>query len=236
MSEPKPLSATGAVRCGSPSQRSGEQCGANALRGTVPPRCRHHAGNTKARAKAAVRAEVSDWGLNDEHVDPGEQLLKLLAQSARRAARYSLQLELAFEAARAEAQVRRDEATAAALGGDDRTDWEDRLRVPHGVPDGVGALVGVTVGSSEARGLYAKGEELRGLVRVEADERDRCARFAKLALDAGINERLVRIQEDQIAQVIAMVRRLVVGLGLSPTDPRVSEVVIRELRILDEGS
>jgi hypothetical protein len=50
-------------------------------------------------SKAAVRAEVWSWGLDDTTVDPGDVLLRLLTRSAARAERYAMLLEEAYEAA-----------------------------------------------------------------------------------------------------------------------------------------
>lgn len=55
--------------------------------------CSRHLPNPKARANAAVRAEVMSWGLDAPTVDPGETLLKLVSQSAARAHRYSTEIE-----------------------------------------------------------------------------------------------------------------------------------------------
>jgi hypothetical protein len=70
----------------------GEQCKSMApLGGTV---CRFHGGAAKqVKAKAAVRAEVLQWGLGDAHSDPGEVLLRLVTQSARRVEAYAHELE-----------------------------------------------------------------------------------------------------------------------------------------------
>lgn len=59
--------------------------------GTVCPK--HGGAAPQVKARAAVRAEVLRWGLDAELVDPGETLLKLVAQSAARAARYAEELE-----------------------------------------------------------------------------------------------------------------------------------------------
>jgi hypothetical protein len=37
------------------------------------------------KAKAAIRAEVLSWGLDDQYVDPEDTLLRLIAQSSTRA-------------------------------------------------------------------------------------------------------------------------------------------------------
>jgi len=68
---------------------------------------KHGGGAPAVRAKAAIRAEVMNWGLGDSHVDPGEVLLRLVTQSAARAQRYASELE----------QLVDDEGLAAALVG-----------------------------------------------------------------------------------------------------------------------
>jgi hypothetical protein len=56
--------------------------------------CWKHGGSApQVRAHAAVRAELSNWGLGDTHTDPGETLLRLVSQSAARAERYAQELE-----------------------------------------------------------------------------------------------------------------------------------------------
>jgi hypothetical protein len=44
-------------------------------------------------------------------------------------------------------------------------------------------------GGEHGTGLYATSEEVRALVRLEAEERDRVVRYAKTAHDMGIAER-----------------------------------------------
>ena len=79
------------VRCSAKTTK-GEQCKRWAIRGGTV--CRSHGGAApRAKARAAVRAEVLSWVLNDEYVDPGEVLLKLVSQSAARVQLYSRLLE-----------------------------------------------------------------------------------------------------------------------------------------------
>jgi hypothetical protein len=72
--------------------QAGEPCKRKApLGGTV---CRYHGGAARqVVAKAAVRAEVLQWGLGQAHADPGEVLLRLVTQSARRVETYAAELE-----------------------------------------------------------------------------------------------------------------------------------------------
>lgn len=48
----------------------------------------------------------------------------------------------------------------------------------------------------------------------------RVARLAKLALDAGLEERLVRVAENQAVQVVAVIRQALIVLRLSPADEK----------------
>lgn len=52
-------------------------------------------------------------------------------------------------------------------------------------PAGVRALIGNRVASGKD-GLFAQGEEIRALTRLEADERDRCAKLARQCHEMGI--------------------------------------------------
>src|SRR5262245_60774803 len=78
-------------------RKSGEPCKGLAVAGT--DRCRMHAGRRGSQQKAVgrVAAEVMAWGLTDAKVDPAETLLRLLAQSARRAALYADLLEQQYD-------------------------------------------------------------------------------------------------------------------------------------------
>jgi hypothetical protein len=78
-------------RCTGRNQLGGQCKRLAPLGGTV---CRFHGGGAKqVKAKAAVRAEVLQWGLGDAHSDPGEVLLRLVTQAAARVERYAAELE-----------------------------------------------------------------------------------------------------------------------------------------------
>jgi hypothetical protein len=69
-------------------------------------------------------------------------------------------------------------------------------------PDLRSALIGDSYGEFGKIGEYA-----RGLVRLEAEERDRLARFCGIAINAGLMERLVVADERRAAQLATMLRR-----------------------------
>lgn len=187
------------------TRRNGEPCKGLAIAGTQ--RCRMHSGKSgkKAKAQGAVVVELSRWGLTDETVDPAVTLLRLLAQSKRRADLYADLLQKAFDG---------DPDFPAELGG-----------------AGLSALVGHKYGLTRDGDAVAVEEAVRGLAQLEAQERDRCARFAKLALDAGIAERQVRVAEQQGALIAGVLQRVLDALDLSPEQRRMVAVVApRELR------
>lgn len=76
------------------------------------------------------------------------------------------------------------------------------------------ALIGETWVKTE-NGSYKAGEYIRGLARLEAEERDRCASFAAKAIAAGLNERIVRMAERQGEMLSAMVIKALAEANLS---------------------
>lgn len=79
-------------------------------------------------------------------------------------------------------------------------------------------LVGDTYTTTADGDVVKTGEYIRGLIQLEAAERDRCANFAAKALAAGLAERTVRIAERN-AEMIAQLFAAVIGdaeLALSP--------------------
>jgi hypothetical protein len=186
--------------------RTGNRCKNKAIPGGTV--CRFHGGaSPHVASKAAVRAEVFNWGLGDSTVDPGEVLLRLVTQSAARAERYAMLLEEeAYEAAE---RLKRS-FDAGALDIDEskeiaETAREDLDRILH--TGGVAALVGNTYGAAKDVGVYVTGEAIRGLADLEAKERERCANFATKAIAAGLAERTVRIAERQGQLMVEMVRQ-----------------------------
>lgn len=173
---------------------NGDRCGLPPIAGTTV--CRKHGGAApQVAAKAAVRAAVMNWGLGDVHVDPGETLLMLVAQSADRVRRYAREIA-------------------------DLVAESPRLR---------DALVGESWVVGDDGQSRKAGEYIRGLVRLEMDERKLCGHFSKLALDAGIAARQVELAE-RFGSQLAEVLRLVFGdpeLGLTEDQRRVAPLVAR---------
>jgi hypothetical protein len=187
------MSTALSVQCKAISKGSGQRCKRRAIPGGEV--CRWHGGAAKqVKAKAAIRAEVMNWGLGDSHVDPGEVLLRLVSQSAARAEMYAKELKVLV-------------------------DESPTLR------EALVAEVWVPTESGEA---YQAGEYIRGLAKLEAEERDRCAGFATKAVAAGIAERQVRIAEAQAQILAGVVRAVLDRLQLSEEQQALAPVALRE--------
>lgn len=147
--------------------------------------CRFHGGALpRVRELGLVRYEVSQWVAGDEKDDPGEVLLRLITQSRRRADLYASLLEEAYTSAEAEDLI----GAGPILG----TRWR--------MPAGVSALIGHKYAVDPQGGPSIPiAEAVRGLVELEASERDRCANFCIKAIAAGLAERVVRMQERDAA-------------------------------------
>lgn len=81
----------------------------------------------------------------------------------------------------------------------------------------------------------AFGPFLDGYVKLYNEERERLAKMAKLALDAGVSERQVRLAEQQGAMVADLIRKVLddPDLGLSPEQQeRGRAIASSQLRLL----
>lgn len=209
--------------------KDGSPCGQPVVKGTQT--CKMHSGVTlaKLKAKGAVVVELKNWGLGDTKIDPGEVLLRLVTQSAARVDLYSALLQEAFEAAGrlrvAERDATRD---VPGAGADAERARQDLDRIFNQGP--VAVLIGHTYAATKDGDIYATGEKLRGLVELEADERDRCANFAARAVAAGLAERQVRLAEQQGALMASLYRGALDDADLDPESrQRVEAAFVRRL-------
>ncbi|EOD66895.1 hypothetical protein [Amycolatopsis vancoresmycina] len=228
--------------CAGRSTSTGQPCKNSAIRGGTV--CTVHGGRApQVAAKAAVRAELENWGLGDTNVDPGEVLLKLVSQSAARAERYARLLEEAYDAAE---RLKTAHEAELLLVEDEPDGWDDEERPERAATQaaradlrrifsvgGVAALVGHTYDSSKDGGIYATGEQIRGLADLEAKERDRCANFAAKAVAAGLATRQVELAERQGALVAQLVLAVFDELGLTDEQREAApDVLERHLRLV----
>lgn len=91
------------------------------------------------------------------------------------------------------------------------------------------ALVAETWIPTENAGSYKAGEYIRGLVVLEAQERERCANWAAKAIAAGLAERTVRLAERQGALIAEVLRAVMADpeLGLTVEQRRAMPNVAR---------
>lgn len=201
-----------AKRCGDYGHKRGDgtPCRAWPVKGAVV--CVTHGGAApQVAAKAAVRAEVQAWGLDQPEVDHAAVLGALVAMAAGRVQLVSARLQAQFE--------------AYSERGEDAAD-EDGLVA---MPGGIRALIGYKYGLTKDGDRLPVEEATRGLAAYEAEWSDRLARYSKMALDAGVAERRVRVEEDQAALVASVLRAALSELGLGDWSDEVLKVVSRRL-------
>jgi hypothetical protein len=199
---------------------AGRLCAATVVAGTRA--CPRHSGTTlvKAKAKGAVVLELRNWGLGDTTVDPGEAMLRLVSQSAARVDFYSGLLREAYDAAERLRLAEQPPESDLLEAETARLDLERIMNT-----GGVSVLIGHTYAGTQTSGVIATGEAIRGLAKLEADERDRLANFASKAVAAGLAERMTRLAEKQGAMLAAVIAGVVGALGLDPKDPQVAAVI-----------
>lgn len=96
----------------------------------------------------------------------------------------------------------------------------------HGLYD---ALVGDRLIQDPDSGRVTKIDEyVRAMALIEAQERDRAARFAKMAIEAGLAERQVRLAERQGALIEQVLVAAFEHLGLTVEQRRAAPAAIRE--------
>lgn len=188
------------------AQRKGGrgECHAIAIDGT--PYCRMHAGVSLDVARAQGQARITAFTAMDAlpMLDPGRAVLAMLQMSWLRVHLYAGLLEQQVE----------DQADEP-VGGYGVDEYGPRGAATQPSAAGVAGLIGHAYSADKMAGIFASGEARRALVDLEAQERDRCVRYAKTAHDMGIAEREVRLAEQQ-GQLLASVIRNVLGdLGLS---------------------
>lgn len=208
--EPRWCAEHGRHECAASRSRGRGTCHGPAITGTA--KCRMHAGEPAAVARAKGEA-ISAWSLSGEPgVDPGRAVLAVL---------HMTWLRVALLAGLLERQV------AAAGGGSDGGTGSESGTT------GAPGLVGHRY-SSGPDGLYAASEAVRGLAALEAAERERVVRFAEVASRMGVEARYLALAEQQASRVVTALMRAQEGVGLS-VDVRdeVARRFVAELRELE---
>src|SRR6187431_2352314 len=242
--------ARAAVTCGAKTKASagpngelpaGRPCGMTAGWGTdhlgAGP-CKLHGGSTPAvreavavaqevlraeaqlkEAKAAASRAVSAFGGPIVDVNPEEALLGLVREAAGNVAWLGSRVQVLL------AEEGLDDPSISSGS------WRVRTRYAKG-----SSLFGPKILIDKDGGEHIVGEELRGMVALYNDERDRLAKVAKAALDAGIAKAQVEIARSQGQAVVIVVNRVLVQLGLPEAQATLArELIATEFRKLGSG-
>jgi hypothetical protein len=166
------------------------QCHGPAMKGMNA--CKNHVGMSKAAARAKGQATITAWqaSVGTPTIDVSMTVLAVLQMTWLRLAAYSEMLR---------DQVEEDEEGEAGTG------------------TGSAALIGYRWGAAGKDGkLYKQTEEVRAMVALEAAERDRIVRYAKIAHDMGISDRLTSLAERWGDVVVGRITLVLEGLQLTP--------------------
>lgn len=224
--KPAPVRQVGAVWC---DEHDRWECTKNRRRGdgrchaaAVPglDRCYHHAGYSREVAQA--QGEAMDAWTATYHqvaVTPQQAIIGMLNLAWFRAQYYAGLLE--------------EQALQAHADREEHGDPYEKGAPPVG--EGAG-LIGHTYAADKEYGIFASGEAIRGLVQLEAQERDRVVKYAKVAHEMGIAEREIQLAEQQGAMLAGAVRKILDGLNLTPQQMEiVPQLVPSVLRSLASG-
>jgi hypothetical protein len=184
----------------------------------------NHSGRSLEVLKAQGQARITAFSAVGAvpGVEPGYAVLASLHMSWLRVHLYARLLE---------EQVRADEAEGGLL--DSRL--TDGVADDQAAAEGVRGLIGHTYAADKMAGIFASGEAVRALVQLEAQERDRAVRYAKVAHDMGIAEREVKLAERQGELLALVIRGVLDDLDLTEEQlARAPEVVQTRLRSVAE--
>ena len=197
------------MRC-SAKRRNGEGCGAWAVKGATV--CRMHGGSSpQARAAAARRVQ-------EEKAAKAAQRLAQPIETDPSQALLDLVSSAAGEVAYWRARV-------------DLLQEQDEKRLTSG-------LTKITEGKDRGGVTTLRTVETIAAIeyRMWTAAQDRLAQYATAALRAGVEERRVRIAEDQGALVAQVIRRILDRLDLSEWQAEmVGSIVPEELRALSQA-
>lgn len=204
------LKKTNAIR------KTREQCHSCAVRGTDV--CTTHGGHKRSVLAAKGEARITAWSAIGEAtrgVDSSMAVLGMLQMTWLRAAAYG---EL----------LRRQVAIEGGETGDPAT--EDQ--------PGTSGLIGFRYGAAGKDGtIYAQSEDVRALVVLEAQERDRVVKYAKTAHDMGISDRITSLAERWGDLVVGRIMMVLDALALTPEqEAKVPALIQAHLGQIEIGS
>ncbi len=204
-------------RC-SAHTRSGAPCGIYPAKGLRV--CRRHGGGTQAaKAKAkrvqawqAMQGEFTKLGIAAPVDDPAEPLMAMVREAAGNVA------FLRWRVGRLNQEV----------GGEGQliTDLESWLEMTE--PERAAVLTDIGQGIAQRVDPENWRTEMNVLVRQYDLERDRLVKYSKIACDAGIQERLVKVVEQDANEIVRVIRHVLDGLDLTPVQVEQGRTLLRE--------
>lgn len=232
----------GRMECTKQRRRQAGLCHKQAIRGTNS--CTNHAGISTAHAMAVGEAKIDAWnaiGAGARTIDPSMAVLGVLQMSWLRLHAYArlLKGQAALERQEAEDRYAIEAAESGALSG--TIEGGPRYGGAGGfgeeieVQPGTEGIIGYSIGSAGKEGtLFRQSEQIRALVVLEGQERDRVVKYAKTAHDMGISTRMTELAEAWGDRVASRVTLMFDDLDLTPAQKALIPVVVeRHLSSLD---
>lgn len=210
------------LECTKDRRKGRGQCHQTAVRGTDT--CMTHVGHSREVAIVKGEARITAWSALGEpalRLDAGMAVLAMLHMTWLRCNAYSEMLRQQVE-----------EGTRPEPGD------EDHHPEPTGAEVTASGMVGYQYGAAGKDGtIYAVSEQIRALVMLEAAERDRVVRFAKVAHDMGISDRITGLAERWGDVVVTRLMLVMDSLDLTPEqEARVPDLIQAHLGQIDLGS
>lgn len=186
-------------KCGAKKRQGTGFCTQRAGWGTDHPgvgRCKLHGGKTESHNQAAevevLRQAAQNLGIvPDEHVDPGQQMLDLIAEAARNLEFYR-----------------------TLVGQLPTHPSADKFTIEDGEPHWERGDPGIYAPTRHQSGIPTGEAKRHILVQMYDDERDRLANFVQVALRAGVEERRVRLAERDATMLQAAQVDTLTAMGL----------------------
>lgn len=204
------------AECVSPRKHGRGECHGPAIKGTNA--CRLHCGRKAKEAKARGRATITAWNAAAAvpDVDYRMAVLGVLQMTWLRLAAYSDLL-------------RRQVAVEGDIALPDSVDTSTTK---------VSGLIGYRYGAAGKEGrIFAQSEEIRALVALESAERDKVVKYAKVAHDMGISDRLTNLAERWGDVVAIRISAMLEELHLTPEQSiRVPALISTHLGAIDVDS
>lgn len=216
-------------RWGEGNRNNDARCHNLAIKGTQ--KCRIHPGQRVAVAKAKGASLINAWsviGDSSKAVDYKIAVLGVLQMTWLRLNLYSEML-------------RKQIYTAEYMAGRDQNDLEEipvSIEITGEGEVNVKGLIGHRYGMGGKDGIvYVQNEEVRALVKLEAEERDRVVKYAKVAHDMGITDRLASLAEKWVDIAALRVSLLLDELDLTPAQQKaVPALLVKHLSSIEVGS